>query len=185
MLGVDWLHCLRETGCSFGHYHGYLEVCFAINVLVGGVWRFIQGRILKSKKNSQERLEIRKRWINPEALTEQLDRSLERIKRARGASDPWVNKMALWGRCLCLTLAGVIPLLLLFLKAGEDVSFWAMLVFLLAPVLMVFLVSLVHYGWAFVLYVRTWWAFGRAKRALERTFDLALKRGAGVEKSVD
>ena len=163
MLGLDWLHCLRETGCSFGHYHSYLEVSFAINVLVGSVWRFIQGRILKSKKNSQKKLEQKKRWINPEAMTEQLDRSLERIRGARGASDSWVNTTARWGRGLCLTLAGVIPLLLLSLSEDEDVSFWAMSVFILVPVLMALLVSLIHYGWAFVLYVRTWWAFGEAK----------------------
>ena len=178
MLGSDWLHCLRETGCSFGHYHSYLEVCFAINVLVGSVWRFIQSLILKSKENSKEKLEKRKRWINPEALTEQLDRSLEKIRRAIGASDSWVNTTALCGRGLCFTLAGVIPLLLLFLKADEDVSFWAMLVFFLAPALMALLVSLIHYGWAFFLYVRTSWAFSQAKRALDRTFELALRRGA-------
>ena len=178
MFGLDWLYCLRETGCSFGHYHSYLEVSFAINVLVGSVWRFIRGLILKSKKNSQRKLEQRRRWINPEALTEQLDRSLESINGARGASDLWVNTTARWGRGLCLALAGVIPLLLLLLREDEDVPFWAMSVFYLVPVLMVLLVSLIHYGWAFFLYVRTWWAFGQAKRALERKFELALRRGA-------
>ena len=179
MINLDWLHCMREANCPFDHYHSYLEVSFVINVLVGGVWRFIQDLVLRSRLTSQERLERKKRWISHEALTEELDNSLDKIQDARGASDPWVQAVANWGRGLCFILAVAIPLLLLLLDGAEVVPFWAMAVFFLVPALMVVLTCLIHYGWAFLLYLGTEWAFRKAKKALGRKFDLALKRGAG------
>ena len=167
MIDVDWLHCMNEANCSFSHYHSYLEASFALNVLFGGVWRFIQGFILRSKLNSQMRVELKMSWINPEALTGDLEASLDKINNVRDGSDLWVHVVTSTGRVLCVILASVIIPLLLLLGGNEEVPFWAMSVFFLVPASMVFLACLIHYGWACSLYMRTAWAFWRAKRAFD------------------
>ena len=186
MIDVDWLYCMNEANCSFSHYHSYLEASFALNVLFGSVWRFIQGHILKSKLNSQMRMELKMNWINPEALTGDLEASLAKIGNMRDGSDLWVRVVTYTGRFLCVILAAIIIPLLLLLDGNEEVSFWAMSVFFLVPASMVILTCLIHYGWAWILYMRIKWVFWRARKALDRKLKKAKVAAAGrVEERED
>lgn len=139
--------CVENNRCTFGHYTSYLEVSFAINVLVAGWWDRLRRRLRRLLRESKQRDSRRLRAMKTD-VAEEFKPKLQKIDDSRERCEKWTGVMVAFARVLCSVLALIIVAALLSIESGSKVPYWWMSMCIIIPIVLTLLVYFVDSRWS-------------------------------------
>lgn len=80
IFSVAW--CIGSDQCTFGHYASYLEVSFAINVLVAGWWDRLRRRLRRLLRESKRKDSLLVKAMKAD-LVDEAQRRLRKVDSSR------------------------------------------------------------------------------------------------------
>ena len=145
IFSVAW--CIGSDQCTFGHYASYLEVSFAINVLVAGWWDRLRRRLRRLLRESKRKDSLLVKAMKAD-LVDEAQRRLRKVDRSRELCKKWTGVMVAIARAFCFALALLIAAALLLIEGASKVPFWLMAACLISPVVLTVIVYVVDSKWS-------------------------------------
>lgn len=116
-------------GCTFGDYSSYMELAFAINVLIAGWWDNIYNNLSSRMKSDGESQDLA--MLGVEVDTSKRDE----VKQDRDDLRKSMKTNVFWLKGLCFALGILIAAALLMIAEDSEISFWWMPWILVLPIL--------------------------------------------------
>ena len=124
METIEWCW----NACTFGHYSSYMELAFAINILIAGWWDNIYDNLSDRMKSEGESQDLA-------MLGVEVDASIRGdLKRERNDLGKRMGVMVLCLKILCFTLGVLIAAALMMIAGTSKISFWWMPWILALPI---------------------------------------------------
>lgn len=148
---IGWLNqatwCFGGGHCNFGHYASYLEVSFAVNVLVAGWWDRLRRRLRRLLRESKQRDGLRLGAMKTDIVDEAEPR-LKEVDDSRERCKKWTGRFVAVARVCCFVLALLIVAALLMVEAGSKVSLGWMSMCIVVPIVLALAAYVLDSTWS-------------------------------------